>query len=262
MANKLKDKDRDILSFRPNIDFVEPEIEPGVIEGEDQVDTADIEERTRFLANYAKSVNLLAKMAQKRFDVCAEEMRVALDRKVDMATVQSMRRRFPEADPFYITYTQYRACKDSITQTGINIGKQALITPEDIAKAKNDIDNNNFDIGGFGSAGANQGGLRPELDSQLQIIPPLDIEEVNIRLICIFVNFIWKNFILPAFGGIGLPPPLDKIKNLLPQEICNPGADIEIPGLFILGQKPPKKQDEPEIPEDIAEEFPPQDTGA
>ena len=93
-----------------------------------------------------------------------------------------------------------------------------------------------FAPGGYGTKESENGGLRPEANASGHIIPPLNIEEVQIDLICILVNFTWKNFIKPAV--VNASPPVSWAFKGLPDRICDPGADINIPGLFILGNEP------------------------
>jgi hypothetical protein len=91
-------------------------------------------------------------------------------------------------------------------------------------------------MGGNNTEEAAYGGLRPELGVENQVLEPIDIETLQIKLICILANFIWKKFILKAFD---FDVASINIADLLPNRICDPGADIEIPDLPILGQKIP-----------------------
>lgn len=237
MAKRLDSVDRGILQFRPNIIFVEPDAEPGVIDpvSDDRLPFEDLQVHRARIKQFAKAVNTMAAAVQARADERAKDLIIKLDRKADQDAIQAMRRKFPDADPYAITYDQYRAVKDSIRQKGIEIGRQGIVQPDEVQKARDELET--FIPGGFGTELAETGGLRPELDTRVQIIPPIDLEEMQINLICILVNFIWKNFLKPFIvTNAGIPVGL--AFKALPDQICDPGADIAIPGLFILGQEP------------------------
>jgi len=107
-------------------------------------------------------------------------------------------------------------------------------------------------IGGFDTEAAKTGGLRPELDTNMQIIEPLDLAEMQFSLICILVNFIWKNFILKAFDFkiVG-----KSIIDFLPKKLCKAG-NIEAPDLILLGGKIPDLfTQKPPSPSDVAPEV-------
>lgn len=243
MTKRLDDFDRDLLAFRPNITFIEPDQEPGLIEPiETPLQLEDVQEARARIKQLAQAVNTMATAIQARADQRAKDMVIQLDPKADQDVIQAMRRKFPSTpeaedqgkpiDPTRITYAQYRQVKDDIRGLGIAAGRKPIVQPEDVKKARDERDT--FIPGGFGTDKANNGGLRPELDTRAQVMEPLDIEEIQINLICILVNFIWKNFILPVFKPIGIPG-LGSLADAMPKKLCNPGADIEIPGLFILG---------------------------
>ena len=248
MVKKLDDSDRDLLKFRPNIVFIEPDQEPGVIDPvaeEVPLQLEDVQEARARIKQLAKAVNTMAAAIQARADQRAKTMVIQLDLNVDQDAIQAMRRKFPSTpenpvDPTKITYGQYRIVKDDIRGHGTETAKKALVLPDDVQKARDEMQGGagRFVPGQFGSEAANTGGLRPELDARAHIIEPLNIEEIQINLICILVNFIWKNFVLPAFKPIAIPF-VGSLADALPQKLCNPGSDIEIPGLFILGNGVP-----------------------
>jgi hypothetical protein len=207
MSRRLDDTSRDILEFRPQIEFVEPEVQPGPIQPiaapeklEDVLQKAD---ETRKLA---KAVDTLAAALQAKADLRAKDMIIKLDPRVDAPVIAAMKRAHPGADPTIITYPQYAACKENQLQKGLDLAKQGLIDPEDIEKARASLgtgaDINGFDAG-FNSEEARTGGFRPERNEQNQIIAPLDMEETQDTLMKILVNFLWKNFIKPV---IPVPP--------------------------------------------------------
>lgn len=243
MGKKLDTNSRNILEFRPNIDFVEPEAEPAEITGIDAPQLEDITDQRREVKQLAKAVNVLATAIQAKADIKAQNMVIQLDPAADPAAIAAMNRKFPDADPTQITYAQYREAADDIRALANQIAQKALITPDEVAGARDDADKAIQNIsstaaaqmGGFGTEEARTGGLRPELQDRATIIPPLDIPSLQINLICILVNFIWKNFILPVFNAAKIPVANVSIGSLLPRLLCDPGADIEIPGLFMLG---------------------------
>lgn len=298
MGNRLDDTDRDLLTFRPDINYIEPDVQPGEITpvSEDLPQLEDVQEKRRKVMKLAHAADLLATFMQARADEKAQDMVIKLDPKADATVIQSMLRRFPGADPNRITYPQYRACKDSMREIGKQIARKANITPDQINEVREDavnmlgggtvrggqenietgtddlelrtgtldelLDNTipgkkqgkrrssggvpgsskpqasgaGLEIGGFGTDNAKTGGLRPELDTNMQIIEPLDLGEIQYSLICILVNYIWKNFILKAFDFKVLGK---RISNFLPQRLCDEGT-IEAPDLILLGAELPK----------------------
>lgn len=345
MANRLETADRDLLNFRPNIDYVEPEVEPEPPSPvtEDLPQLEDVLERRRQVMKLAQAADILAVFMQARADEKAKNMVINLDSKIDGNVMQAMARRFPGIDPTRITYQQYRDCKDKMRDAGITIARKANITPDQINNVRDDAINllggatirdsssvgdvtsgagltgvsdttslsgvglssagtadlnsllnpkaNASDrarkadigdntttslaggdeagntttsntagkgatIGRFNTEAAKTGGLRPELDNNMQIVDPIDMVEMQFSLICILVNFIWKNFILKAFD---FKIPVAKIKptDFLPKKLCKAG-NVEAPDLILLGgklpdlftQKPPSLSDtSPEVEE-------------
>lgn len=261
MTKRLDDNDRDLLSFRPKIDYVEPDIKPGLIDPivEDVPQLEDIENRRRQVVRLAKAVDTLSAFLQARADEKAKDLKIKLDPAIDAAAIQAMARKFPGSDPTQITYQQYRSCKDNMRDTGLNVARQALVTSDDVAKVRDDAVNiQNLKPGGYNTEAANNGGLRPELDRKMRIIEPLDIKDIQIKLICILVDFIWKNFILKAFNFkiVG-----KKISDFLPQKIskyygpCKNNPDIDVPDLIILGEEIPDlfTQEPPNIESQVPE---------
>jgi hypothetical protein len=239
MTYKLDDTDRDILEFRPNIAFIEPDQQPGVIKGVDEPQLEDVQDARNKIKKLAQAVNTLATAVQARVDQRAANMFIQLNKDADTDAVHAMLRRFPDADPYKITYAQYRECRNAIRAKGEEIGKQALITTDQVeeARAKLAVGGAGLYVpGGFNKDGAQNGALRPENDANSYVIPPLNIEKVQIDLICILVNFIWKNFIKTAMKGL---PLIGAAVFALPDKLCDPGFEGEgFPGLQILGDTP------------------------
>lgn len=250
MTKRLDPKSRGVLTFRPQIEFVEPDPvgeEPTPVPERPQLE--DVLAEKKSLITLAKAINTLATAIQAKADIRAKDVEIALDPVVDASTVAAMRRLFPDDDPTKINYQQYRQCKDDQRAFGEEIGRRGALNRDEVKEASDKIAEGKgvTDMGGFGTKDAIQGLLRPELDPKAQIIPPIPIEEFQISLICILINFIWKNFLKPFLIGASFPVGLALLA--LPNKICDDGAGgIEIPGLFILGGTPPSFPPVPTIP--------------
>lgn len=257
MAKKLDDASRDLLAYRPQINFVEPEVLPGEIEPlEDPVQLEDIAAERKKVRQLAKAVNALATATQARVDERAKGIIINLDPKVDAQAIMAMRRKFPDSDPTQITYAQYKECKENMRKKGEEIGKKATISPQDVEKALQDqaaaaageFAPGNFNqLGGYNTPAAIDGGLRPELNTNAQIIEPLDIDEFQDIMMKVLVNFLWKNFIKPVIplppGVPGLPDTLVSVDKGMISLLSSQGINMST-----AGEDPPKKQEEPEIP--------------
>ena len=237
MAKKLDFQDRSILSYRPNITFVEPEHKPGEIEALPEPDQAeevqDLRDKAKRLAN---AVNTLAIAVQAKADIKAKDMVIKLDPVADAAVVASMKRMYghEKINPYEITYEQYKGCKDRLREKGEELGERMIISNDDIRKVKDAVSRPTgslpgsqsvtegvvkpfTQLGGFNTEAAKNGGLRPELQNNAQIIEPIDMEVLQAYLVRIFVNAIWEKFFLPIFGSLPV------IGELLPEEL------VEIP---------------------------------
>lgn len=271
MGKRLNDTDRNILEFRPDIGFIEPEVEPEEIVPRAEVpQLEDVENQRDQLKKFAKAIDTLASAVQAIADQKANGMKVKIDPAVDADVVQAMRRAFPDkrdkdgniieiVNPTEITYNQYRDCKDKIKKKGLEIGRKPLITSDEVEKARDQLAEGaggggrtgaDAQIGGFGTPESRDGRLRPDLDERAQIIAPIDMGDLQFDLIAILVNFIWKKFIKPVILG-----PLDKIPlvdagSLLPDKLIDvPDLGLSEDGIAVPGEKPPKKQEPPEIPQ-------------
>lgn len=245
MVKRLDSDSRDILQFRPTIEFIEPDIEDQAITPViERPQLEDIEkERTR-IKQLAKAVNTLATAVQARVDEKAKGMRIRLDPLIDQDAIQAMRRRYPTKGPakgpIEITYQQYKECKEELRAKGYDLAKQSIIDADQIKARRDEVQISSLAgtrMGGFNTPEAADGRLRPELDSRARIIEPLDIQRLQIDLICILINFLWKNFIKPII--VSAAPPVSWAFSGLPDKICDPGGGIEIPDLFILGDEIP-----------------------
>jgi len=267
MAKKLDEDSRDVLSYRPNIIFIEPEVEEGPIEPiSTPLQIEDIQKKRQEVKQLAKAVNVLATTLQARADERAKGMIIKLDPKVDAAAVQAIKRMHPEANPLQITYDQYKDCKERMRTAGEDIGQKAIITTDDIIAARDQaaaaqaISDQEAvagigafnQLGGWNTDDVRNGWLRPEVNENLQIVPPLDIIEFQDIIIKIFVNFIWKNFIKPVIplppGVPGLPDSLVSVDKTMVNAMVSSGVSVP-------GEKEPKKQEQPEVPKDVPEDV-------
>ena len=236
MPKEIDTHSRDILNFRPLIEFVEPDLEPQapnpIPEPPPIEDDAEAAEKIRLeLFNLAESVDVLAAALQARIDLRAKDMKIRLDPRVDAAPIAALKRLFPEApfqsvdtpdgpeeDGFFISYDQYKACRENIRLYADEKAKKNQIKPTD-------VDLKNY-VAGFDSPEAKDGRLRPDLIPNAQLIDPLDIGKFQNYLIRILINYIWKKFIKPTFKPIGIPG-LGSIADALPDELAKLPASFK-----------------------------------
>lgn len=219
MSKEIDSSSRNLLNFKPVIDFIEPAqqpVSPNPVPAPAPIidDIVEAEKIRVELFNLAESVDVLATAVQARIDLKAKDMAIALDPNVDRAVLDAIGREFPDAGD-QITYSMYKECREHIRAYADAQAAKNAITPEQIADAKKQLPN--AIVGGFDTLQAKNGLFRPELMPKAQLIEPLDIDEFQDMLIRILANFLWKNFILKAFGisvaGVS-------IKKLLPKEIA------------------------------------------
>ncbi len=241
MARDIDERSRDILTFRPVIDFVEPDQEPEepnpVEVPLDEPQAEDIAARKERIRKIAKAVEVLGAAVQARVDRRAKDVKIRLDPVVDAATIQALKRQFPEDDDekpdkdYSISYDRYKICRDRIRVEGERVALNATVSEEEIARAREALDRNEANIGGFGTREATDGSLRPELEPKARIIEPIDIDEFQNLLIRILVNYIWRKFIKKRIpGGRFLPKRIAKI----PKRFRNQIKDIEGFGVKVL----------------------------
>ena len=242
MSNKLSRKSRNVLNFRPNIAFIEPDQQEVPIQAPPEgLQPQDALAKIQRIQKLADAVNVLAAAVQAKVDAKARNIKIKLDPIVDAQAIAAMNRMFLDEDEstedgIFISYDQYRQCKDNIRNYADEIALKTRVTPEEIAAAKLELDSGTTKIGGIGTPEAANGGLRPELEPKATIIEPIDIGKFQNYLIRILVNYIWKNFILkvlkaaiPLGGGNLLPKELAKIpKNFKKQilEIKKQGVEV------------------------------------
>ena len=265
MVKKLDQDSRDLLSYRPDIMFIEPEAEEQEIEAVvSPTQIEDIQQKRQEVKQLAKAVNALATTLQARADERAKGMYIHLDPKVDAAAVQAMKRLYPNDDPTKITYDQYKQCKERMRENGEAIGKKVIITTEDIIAARDQaaaiaaINDEEAakgaynQLGGWNTDEARTGMLRPEVNTKLQVVEPLDMAEVQDILLKILANFLWKYFIRPQIplppGTPGLPERLVDVDMAVVNSLLAAGIDVP-------GYKKGKDQEPPEVPTSVPEEM-------
>lgn len=266
MVKRLDEDSRDILLYRPNITFIEPEVEPQPPEPlpPTPLQIEDIQQKRQEVKQLAKAVNALATTLQARADERAKGMAIKLDPKVDATAMQAMKRLYPEDDPTQITYDQYKQCKERMRQTGEDIGKQAIITTDDIIAARDqaasvaaindqEVAASAFNqLGGWNTEEAKNGMLRPETNPKLQIVKPLDMAEFQDIVIKMLVNFMWKYYIRPQ---IPLPPGTPGLPERLVDVDQRFVDSLLLAGISVPGYKKTKEQEPPEVPTDVPEDM-------
>lgn len=142
---RLDTQSKDILKNRPQINFVEPELDTTPdIRAVSEQQLEDLDSRREKIRNLADAVTKLIDVMQARVDQKAKDFVVDLDPRVDAAAVQALRRQYPDADDTQITYDQYRKAKQALYDRGDKVGNRMLISPEDLANS------NPKNIGGWG----------------------------------------------------------------------------------------------------------------
>lgn len=163
-------QERDVLTYRPNIQYEEPDVELFTDEPlDEQINTLeDARQATNDLSKSYSAVEKLAELAQKRVDDRVGNYVVNLDPKADALTIAAIKRAFPEAaDPTKISFEMYKQCLSRA-----NVPALPEITTADLLAAKKDPLKTDFS--GYGMpAGMN----RPEITNPAKIVEPLDMEE-------------------------------------------------------------------------------------
>ena len=239
MPRPLDPQNRDILEFRPDIGFIEPEVQPGENRAvEDGLQLEDIEASRDEVKRIATAVDVLSVAIQARVDERAKGLVIAVDPNIDIAVVQALERRFPSDSPSQITYEQYKNCKNCMKALGENTANDLLILPSHISGVKDDAikaRNNEGSLlaaqmGGFGTPESKDGRLRPELQPKSYIIKPINIVKFQATLICGLANYIWKNFIRKGIAKALRKKKITRpLVRLLPKKICKKKSKISKP---------------------------------
>lgn len=167
------DKADDILHFRPELGWQEPEpinFDP-LLQAEQPAE--DLQTRTQSTISAFQANKELAEAVQKRIDNRVKAlggMEIQLDKKKDAHVIAAMKRRFPnKTDPTIITYDDYRQCIDSLNS---NADNNISPTASDILAARGDILRTDF-----GGLGNKRGENRPEISSPANSVEAVDLEE-------------------------------------------------------------------------------------
>jgi hypothetical protein len=212
---RLDSKSRDILGFRPKIDFLEPDQEPSaphpVAPPPDPPSIDDVKERREEIRKFARSVSTLARVVQGLIDKEAADVTMKLDPNVDAAVIQAMMRTYGIPGP--ITYDHFKQCEENLKKHGEKTAKKATFSQQEITDAREAILRKDITIGGIGTVEATNGGLRPELDKRNQIVEPIDQDALQGELYKVLTNTIWSRFFLPLFK------PLPIVGSLMPDEL-------------------------------------------
>jgi hypothetical protein len=206
---EIDKKSKSILSFRPNISFVEPEQQDSPISPQpEDVIPQQVEDRRIKIKNLADSVVSLAKAVQIKIDNKSKDQIIILDSGMDNAVIRALRRSYPDAANFdRITYEQYKECRDRLRDYADQVAVRSAITQDEVDNAREQMAHGKFTIGGVGTEQATNGGLRPELDDRNRLIDPLDMEEFQLDLIKLLFEMLYNMFIkpilqiLPFIGG-------------------------------------------------------------
>lgn len=222
MSRDIPAQSRNILTFRPVIDFIEPAVEaavPNPVEVPVVIDDIVEAEKVRSeLFNLAESVDVLATALQARIDLKAKDMVIDLDPIVDRAVLDAINRAHPDHDQNNIPYSMYKECREEIRLYADKQADKNNLTEKEVEDAGKDPEGM---ARIFDSAAAKNGSFRPERMPKAQLIEPIDIDKFQVSLLKILANFIWQIFILKAFD-IKIGPA--NVKKLLPKNL--PGAKL------------------------------------
>lgn len=211
-------RSKNLLDFRPKIEFIEPEQQDSpIIAAPDKTSLEEVNNKRLKIKNLADSVNNLAQAVQLKINDKSKDQLIILDSQVDNAVIRALRRSYPNASNFdRVTFEQYKKCRDSLREYSEKVALRSAISGADIDDAKDQMSSGKFIVGGIGTEEATNGGLRPELDEKNRLVEPLDMEGVQAELLKTLVNMLWKNFIapllkkLPIIGG-AIPDELVRI---------------------------------------------------
>jgi hypothetical protein len=161
---------QNILNFKPDIYFIEPEqIEEDKLPQLKEAPTlneikADV---VNLISNY-KDIENIANDIQDEIDQRAANVSIKLDPVHDSFILEAVRRHFNDPKKTEITYDDYLHCINHINETGS--AGMPVVNQQDIISATND---QYRDI--FGSLGLPSGLARPELADHAQMIKPIDL---------------------------------------------------------------------------------------
>lgn len=164
---------RDILNFRPNINFVEPDqVEEVPIVRPVPVTLNTIKNETNSLIKSYKQIQELSILAQEKIDQRSSTIKIKLDPIVDAHIISAVQRHFGDSKKTEITYDDYKECLDHINQHSM-----------DNFTSRNPSANNDQFKTDFGGMGITGGLARPELQTNVQSIKPIDLKLFQIEMI-------------------------------------------------------------------------------
>lgn len=168
------DRQRDILTFRPVIRYVEPEpLEDDLaFEPEDVPPTIDeARQEVQDLIDSYDATKKLAEQAQRRIDNRVKQaggVVVKLDPVKDAMVIAAMKRQFPDKeDPTKLDYECYKKCLKDLSAAGPT---PPTVSDADIKAAKADPLRT-----AFGGSDKTAGENRPEISSPMNTVNPIDL---------------------------------------------------------------------------------------
>lgn len=168
------ERQREILTFRPTIHFVEPEQIPEDPLDRESDDTPTIDSIRQNIDDLIKSYDAIKKLAdqtERRIDNRVKQaggVEIQLDPQKDATVIAAMKRQFPDKqDPTKLDYECYKKCLKDLSAAGPEV---PTVSDEDIQAAKADPLRTSFG-GSDNTAGQN----RPEISSPMQSISPVDL---------------------------------------------------------------------------------------
>lgn len=201
----LSSKQRNILNFRPNIHFVEPDqIEDTKLPSTEPTLTLDqIKTDVTDLISSYKDVQDKADDIQSQLDEQAKNVVINLDPKQDSFIIQAIRRHFNDPNKTSITYDNYLFCLKEISDAGL--AQATTVDPNDITSAASDPFRDTF-----GALGTQSGLARPELADHAQVIPPIDMDSFVVQQLEVLLEKL-----TPGITGIATKVATKIVKDIL-----------------------------------------------
>lgn len=188
---------RDILNFKPRINFVEPDqIDDELPVREQPVSLDSVKSDTdQLIADYAQ-IEDLSNLAQQRIDDRSAGLTIQLDSQADAHIISAVQRHFGDPNKTSITYDDYRECLDHINDQA----NFTLVDPAEVQKASQDQFRTDFGVFGADSP-------RPDLQSEAQSIQPVDLKSFQIQQLEELLKLL-----TPGITGIATKVAVDQIK--------------------------------------------------
>jgi hypothetical protein len=164
------DREREILNYKPTIEYEEP---PGEEDGfPTPTDNSDAEDTRKRVVSAIKSYEAIGQLAeniQGAVDQKVSTFEVQLNPSVDAHVIDAIKRCYPEnKDPTKITYAMYKQCLARLGARGSNLPE---VSKEDLAAAKSNPYKTDF-----GGMQASPGDNRPEVASPANSVQPIDLK--------------------------------------------------------------------------------------